>query len=533
MTAYNSPNGLRGTDHVEVPQLLTRWMGTLWTTFSEDPEFVRRYMQGRGMLAAQHTVLYQETAATSDRRVLAPFHRERCQPLIVTASARNTGKAAAVQLGDEYVPAIGPQRDAPFILGQKLKIGGYYGLQGTVTYPLPLGVEDVASAIVDNPADPTVVLIRGIDFYVRNNTVFFLHNTDPLTSGKFSIASTAQGNQALVWLVDSMVDLDYVYNFIGYVLGVKERSSEFYKRYLNALWDMHNQGATMAAFRVALAAILDEPVVENEYETVERVIRSGDVEQVITDKNVYALQVGSERRDAVRAGQVLRRGDFLTKTIKVFSNLDPERLAAGDEFGATIRTDVPALFLPAQFFASQLQYGLGMSWQRVPVQSAGTDANGNTKAWFSLFGTPEDTAMFWQDFWARCERDGLVPAEQFEPAYLRTNGLPTSQVPFEFFLRNFLKANTMIVTLDTAKLSATGRRGTSNLKLLNAVTPAHVYVAILEHEYTGPELYQEYTEVVLPIDAVIKRDATGTGQRTESRLRYTDHVSVRWIPVCA
>ena len=75
MQSYTQPHTLTGTDFVTAGDTLLKWMGTLWTAFSEDPEFARQYQRAKGIMAAQFTVWYQETAALADRRAIPVHHR--------------------------------------------------------------------------------------------------------------------------------------------------------------------------------------------------------------------------------------------------------------------------------------------------------------------------------------------------------------------------------------------------------------------------------------------------------------------------
>jgi hypothetical protein len=526
---------LTGTEYVTGADLLLRWMGTYWTAFSEDPEFVRKYQAARNLMAAQFTVWYQETAALLDRQNIPVYHRERWWPAVLSEATQNTGTAAKVQLGGRFVGRIGPQTDPEFIAGQAIPIGGYYPLEGVTTYPLPNTVSDVASVIVNDLTAPTVVLVRGVDYYVENGTLFFLHDTDPLQDTRFARTATADGLQTVVWLCDALLDRNYVQNFAGYVLNLMDLSSEFYKRYLNALWDVYNKGATLTEFTAGIAAMLDEPSVLAESETVEQIVTTATGTQVITDQHVYAVSADATLRTTVRKGAILARGEVLTQTIRVYDNIDPSRLAANTEYGTQFRTDVPALFLPPAFFRAELQHGLGLSWLNEPVTSVGLDANGNPKLRFNMQGTTEDVELFWTDFWNYCETQNVSSVDMFGDALRYSGGnygYYGSVQPMAFFLANFLKANLLVVTIASDQLTDQGRRGMRNLALLQTVIPEHVYVCVMERQTVGPDEYEEYEDAALVLDTVTASEQVGSAHSPASRLGYGDRTVVRWIPTC-
>ena len=527
------PNSLESVEYVTGADVLFRWMGTLWSQLSDDADLIRRYQEAKGLLAAQSTVLYQETASVLDRNNVPVFHRERWKPVVLRQADQNTGKGSAIRLDSDYTPVIGKQTEAPFVIGSKIEIGGYLPLNGVTTYPLPEGVDQISNVIVDDPAEPSTVLINGIDFYVENNTLFFIHDTDPLSAG-FPIVDGSEGSQTLVWIADALVDKKYIQNFIGYVLGADGESSEFYKRYLNAIWDTYNAGATFTNFRSALAAIFDEPSIIEETEVVTDIITVGDKRQVATDQHVYEITANAELRTSVVVGATLRRGELITQTIKVYDNLDPTRLSGASEYGGIIRTDIPAFTLQPSFFRAKLRYGLGISWERQNVTAAGVDANGNAKLRFDLFGIQSDIDAFWEDFWDWCETNNVAPIDYFDGLSTPTGVLGNygSVIPFEFFLANFLKTNTLFITVDSGKLSTLGLTSMRNVELLRDVLPKHVYVSILERNTVGPEEYEEYDEALEVADAVPLSEVASPGPSHLARLSYEDRVVTRWISVC-
>ena len=121
--------------------LVYSWLGMLWTQLCEQPELVRGYAEALGLNSAQLYLDFVETMKLLDRNAAPVFHRERWRMLRLSEADRNTGKAAAAKLGAASVPQIGPQEHAPFQLGAQVEIGGYVGIQGVTTYPLPPGTK--------------------------------------------------------------------------------------------------------------------------------------------------------------------------------------------------------------------------------------------------------------------------------------------------------------------------------------------------------------------------------------------------------
>lgn len=523
-------DSLSNPAYVDTADTLLRWMGMLWTGLSNDPGFVNQYMTAKGLIAAQLTVDMQEAAALTDRNTVPVHHRHRWAPIPLTLRERNTGKAAKLQLGDTYVPVIGPQVSDPFIRGAVAEIGRYYPLKGVTTYPLPDTWDDITTVLVDSLDNPQTVLIRNIDFYVEDSTLFLLHNTDPFESGAFGVTGDGDDRTVLLWAADVTEDRNYISDFIGYVLGVGGTSTAGCRAYLNAVWDLYNNGAAYRIFRAALSALLFIPYILEDTETVEVV----QDDMVITDKHVYRIPDAAAIPSTILPGAVLHYGDALTAALRIYDNLMPDKAAVNAPADHTLRNDVPAFMLPSRFFASDIRYGLGLTWAATPVQQSGTDANGNPRLYFDIYGDARDITTFWQYFWDYCERHGIPSSDYFkryQSAGETAAGYGTI-IPFEFFLDNFMKSNTMIIVLDTDMLSDAGYHNAGNLVMLNSIVPANVYIAVLEHHTAGSEEYREYNDAALAADSTAAVDVITPEGITAAGLTYGDCVTVRWVPVC-
>jgi hypothetical protein len=520
--------------------LVHNWLGSLWTQLFQDREFLRANNQAQGLLSAQLYLNFTETLNLLNRKEAPVFHRERWRMLTLKRSEQNTGKAVAAQLGGRYTPKIGAQNEAPFDLGSKVEVGGYTAVAGVTTYPLRDDVVDVVNTIADNIVTPSHVLVRGVDFYVEAGTLVFLGDNDPFTRG-FPVRSVGDDEEVAIWVSDALIDKDFVFDFAGHVLGLRDVSSEFYAGYLNALWDMYNKGVPLAVFRSGIAAMLGEPFILEAQETVEDIVSGYEGIQVITDAHVYVVSSNSTLRSSVAVGNTLTWGELLTETIRVYDNLDPTRLSGDSEYGPRARTDIDALFLPAGFFRTQMRHGLGLTWEIVPITLQGYDANGNPKLQFTVYGSDEDVNNFWEDFWAYCEDNGISCTSCFS-GYLRDTLLPVNNAvwgslsPLEYFLYNFLKANLLIVAVDSDKLSVQGRQAMHLLSMLRDVIPAHVCLFVLERRTIPTDEYdmdERVVDNVLPIYSRAFYETAGVDEYEKVRLTYGDaRPIVRLIPKC-
>lgn len=535
---------------------LFQWMGSFWTTLYQDPQYLRQFNAGRALVAAQAYLNVLEAGNLLNRKLLPVLHRERWHPLVVRRSRRGQGGAAALKLNMEPSPVLGAQTDTAYPVRTTFKLGGAVAFADVYTYPLDVVPEQVLTCLVDNIAAPKVILVKDKDFVIQDGTLVIRKAYDPFEdSSGFAVDTVSTGTEddqeSVLWGCDVLFDRNYVYEHLGYVLGVKTDSTEYFKRLLNAVWDMVTSGASPSLFSAMLGALCGVPTVLNAAETVETVATDGNGDQlVITDKAVYRLPGNAVLRDDIQSGTVLCYGDMLDQAIRIYPALvDPRstKLKAVTEYAWDIRQDIPAITLPPGFFRVPLQYGFCLSWDAVPIYYAGDDANGNPKLWFPLQGLEADVTAFWDDVWAQAETQG-VSLETCFAAYLddtvsyRTDAECGHVEPLEFFLRNLIGVNTILVTLNSSELRA-GDRGRITpvfVELLRDTLPVYNRLFLVERRTAAVDEYSLDTtgantdSEVIAKYASLERTSDGRlGGPSAVRLTFKDRpVRKRWVAVC-
>jgi hypothetical protein len=539
---------LTPSDFVGYGNTLTSWLGAFWTQVYENPELVRNYQEGRGLLAAQMYLNYLEALNLLDRTAAPVFHRERWHPLVLRSDQQDQGQAALMRIGMDPTPTVGPQVEGSFAQGETFQIGGHARYQNVVAYPLAEPVSDILTCITNDITNPTTILVRGTDFLVEEQTIFFLRGSDPLANPEFAANTVADGagvthTEVLAWGCDALIDRELVYEHVGYVLGVKTDSTEFYQKMLNALWDTYSEGTPLRYFLGAWGAMFGVPTVLGTTETVEEILTApdGDI-QVVTDQRVYELPGTTTLRDSVVVGATLERGEFLDQAIRLYDSPNPVRLAGTSEYGTQLKTDVPQLLLPPALFRSKLSKGLGVSWEVQDIVNAGQDANGNPKLMFDVTGDPNDIELFWTEFWNRCEDQGISSetcfADYIDDTVVNETGAIYGRVaPLEFFLRYFLWPNTTIVVLDRDMLPDTGVSVAVAARLLQQCMPVYTYLFVVEKKTVGPDDYDLETDADdsqwEAYWAGTARDTATAGLPSTVTLTYAARRPiVRWIPVC-
>lgn len=524
-----------------------RWLGNFWTALFEDAALAKRAQEANGLLSAQLYLNCLETLNLLNHNKAPVFHRERWHAITLDERQRNTGKALAVKLSGSNPPVIGPQTEAPYAVDRLLEIGGYAALTGVTSYPLPdATLVGTAGVLVDDIVNPQHVLLRDVDFRIENETILFYNNNDPFTLG-FPTQRVLTGNgdehvQVVLWLSDALFDRNYVFNYMGAIFNIRDASSPFYAAYLSALWDLYASGASIALFRAGVAALLDEPAILEDAERVETILTTpGRDTQVITDKHVYDISSLASLHSTIRVGVTLTRGTLLTDTVRIYDNLDPTRLTADGNDAATFRLDTNVLFLPPGFFRAQIKRGLGITLQMQDLIYAGADANGNPKLRFTLYGAEDDVEAYWADFWNYCQQRGISSQTCFEThlrgTLIAKEGAVWGQLsPVEYFLANFLKAQAVVIAVDSARLSAAGRSALHLLTALKPALPAHICLFVVERQELTPEIYDmgaELGDARVPAWVTPLNEIAGPSEFVKTRLTYGQaQPVVRWIPTC-
>lgn len=472
------------TYNIETGNLLYRWLGSFWSGICEDSELLRKMYQANGVLSAQLYQEYTDSLNLSNRNKVPVFHRKMWFPVEIRLSDRNSVAACGVELGMVPTPVIGPQTASPYEIGAVFDIGGSAPYADITAYKLSNDIHSIAS-ITNNIGSPDVIYLNGVNYIIKDSVIYFLAGQDPFNNTNFQSETYEDTEKIILWCVDTLLDREYVYNYVGYVLGLKQESSSEYLQAGNALWDVYNTGASIDLVNVAIGAVLGEPVALTEQEKVEAIVNTSRLVQVVTDANVYTFPAGTELASKIINGYSLHKGEFFTDTVKLYTNLDPTRLNVDNPEVDVLKSDIPALFMPAQFFRAKLDQGIGISWDSTPIITDKVDKNGNYRYYFNVFGSSEDVNSLWSDIWQYCE-DNEVACKDILQGYITDDhstvvgSIAGSIAPIEFFMRNCLKANAMVLVLDINKLSEFGRNNIYTLRQLYKILPAHTYTFVIE-----------------------------------------------------
>ena len=466
---------------------LYSWLGSLWRGLHEGDGMVRGLQTSRGIRLAQLYLNILEAAKLQDRNGAPVFHKELWHPIVVRRSRRNQSQENLLVIGGEGT--IGAQVvEEPYGVGTVLEMGRMGAYKNYVTYPVGHDIAGGALTIVDNIVNPTVFLQRDVDFVIRNSSIIFPKDNDPIGDGsafeKYDLPDIIDedGNQvpdieAVLWASDVLIDKNFISDHISYALGANAPSSAAVKRILNAAWDAVACGLTPELARTLMAAMLNVPVIQTERETVVDIVTRDGYTAVVTDRGEYRISPKAKLIKGLHIGSVLKRGDMLDESVRIYQNLNVP--ANGTGFSVPVEQDIPSVVLSPSMLRARTEHGVYAMWGNSVVRrekNSPVDEHGNPlHLYFDIGGTESDVSAFWEDIWKSASEKGVKME-----SLIGAEGSVVS--PAWFILHHLVGANTMFVVVDKSQIDDSSMmRNQMFFDMLSDVVPSAMRLFLVEH----------------------------------------------------
>lgn len=306
-------------------------------------------------------------------------------------------------------------------------------------WAMPTPVEDI-SIITDSPVKPQVMWHKGQEFDIVDGELLLYR--DPFQTA-FRQHIKSEGDDVIkladIWLLDTREDKNYLADHFGRVIDMLTPSNEYYKRILNAVYDLLQEGATVSRLAAFIGSIADTDVARVNG-SVEEVWDEGDRTWVEVAGVLHSCP--GTGRAIVAPGAEVAIGDRLFDVFDIVSgreSIDPGSF--------------PQLFLGPAYI--ETVSGQGLTFENADLQV--------TSYKFPIGGYSGDVDAFW----ANAEAEAASRGIDLHDAIIAGQQPPWTINPFEFIRENFLSSATIFITVDFTAI-----KDPEALKLFRYLDPA-------------------------------------------------------------
>jgi hypothetical protein len=263
------------------------------------------------------------------------FSRKTWQQLLWLRSNINVDTDQFYQYGD------------PIAYGDE---GVYYGSawpSAQTALKLPEGIEDIGSFVCNKIYNPSLVLVSGRDYVIKNNVIIFssdiFGNSLVPTRNVYDIDGNIVDQEISLWAPRTYVDKKDLYHQYGSLIGINKSSSQEYKSLLLTTLALYTAGPKTRYVEGFLNAVFDLPIALDDEEIV-YVVEEGDETKAYTKNNIYTLDNAQDLKP-LYPGKQLKSFDPFYNIITIIQNRDhpfwlnnrnfltlPTKLLSGDYY---------------------------------------------------------------------------------------------------------------------------------------------------------------------------------------------------------
>lgn len=411
-------------------KVLISLLGTFWSRTYTGIDQVHSYVDATAHTVSQTYKNLLEVARAFSRYDVPLFHEETIMPVVIRRSELNTAATNTVRFDRDK-----ERFDGALVFDQAVA-GELF------SFPLPDKMRGAAQ-LFNRITYPTVALQANIDFTVdidRNALVFVFNPFDNPGFAKRAVQTNGAGDEEItLWAFCAQYDYEYVFNQFAYALGIRLRTSQNYKDFINAIFNgLIDGGLTAKSLDLAISALCGIPVTVDPEELVEVVEYDSDGLLIVTDRNVYKFN--EDAVPNVSVGQRVRAGDRLVRGFEIDEFFvgnsylrDDEMVPRAENTGLLVthnienvateldedilvslspgcppeRKALAALALDNSFLSTCFYGDLMFENKVVPLVVNAQHPTGYTFVQFEVGGHPGDVSRFFEELHAR----GIALAE--------------------------------------------------------------------------------------------------------------------------
>ena len=298
-------------------------ISSFWSKVFKDSDVAQALVSGTEETLSQAYFNLLEVILANSVHDIPVFHREKWQLLVFNESDKNRNAESLLKYGQGAV--YGPQTsDSEFPPGQTFQYGGFASGKAC-SFKLPDQMVDVESYLVNRIHEPSLVLTKGVDFYINNGVIFFKENPFENELIATRAIQDEDGNtvdrQIGIWALNSDHDFQFLFKNYGALIDIFLESSENYKQFLRSAWELFFVGPRITSLLSTLNSLLGLPTIRDAKETFQTTLLEGNTQKVVTDKNVYSLPVSTPLRSDLETGLELEVGDPIAGVITILDDV--------------------------------------------------------------------------------------------------------------------------------------------------------------------------------------------------------------------
>lgn len=430
-------------------------LGSFWTSLFSDKDTLKGYTLGQAEEIIQRYQDFVEIVNSFSIDNCTVWHTENWKPLVIYKSQVNRVKFVFA----DNDAVFGPQPASDAIYNNvTFRFGKDKQPSAEVYTYQPSDYFNSAAIISDKLIDPTIMLVRGIDYNIDEGIFYF--NKDPFTlniptsqvineDGQPATFITDQGTveleeRLILWLCSAEIDKSTVYNNFGsWVVDIQTRSSQEYKQLIDALMKIAVHGPTMYQLMLALSAFLEIPLATKE-EVIEQIVEDSYNKFVVTSGSVYKVKKYHNLREAIQVGYTLKKGEVITTNLATYDSLSrfPGQQYTNTDMSFGWWTDqnlTGSLFNLSKY----LFYGDYMHQLAFSTEMEIVSLNSSGDVVFPVSGSAEDVNTF-LNYINQADNKSVI----MDVFKLNEIGDTYPLIPLSFVMENFLKNNTILIKFD-------------------------------------------------------------------------------------
>lgn len=286
-------------------------LGSFWSEFFSDPVLLDGWTQGLSLQSRQLDQNTKELEQLTGVETTAIDHVELWK---IINLKRDLESGSFYPLLFEEDGAVFGAEGAHPLHNKKFNFGDDTDHLGLKPDVLPKEI----MFLTDSIHKPTVILVGGVDFDIRNGVVVFLNDItkDPRIQN-LATQDTYQNTETYkFWGYYCTYDMKYMAAQWGYLLAYENTSSKEYNRAVWELWKARRFGLTPDIFKEILSIYTQCPRCIDKEETIELLIENKDLSTtLVTNSNVYYLTPSDSPIKEV--GATVYQGEFLGTKVAV------------------------------------------------------------------------------------------------------------------------------------------------------------------------------------------------------------------------